>query len=88
MGIMDNLPSANDTGFLESAAQLIETGQHPIGGSSPELLVQHTANSLRNMLQMLEEDPEYAKTLGINAQGIAYLHGAAGVLSKFTSGTP
>lgn len=45
--------------------------------------MKHTANSLRHML---EEEPEYAKTLGINAQGIAYLHGAAGTLSRFTDG--
>ncbi|MNW68502.1 hypothetical protein D3C74_472820 [compost metagenome] len=83
MGTFGDFTPGNDTAFLEAAAQLIETGQHPMGGSSPELLVQHTANSLRNMLQLLEEDPEYAKTLGINAQGIAYLHGAAGVLARF-----
>ena len=46
-------------------------------------LIQHTADSLRNVVQLLHEDPEYAKTLGINAQGIAYLHGAAEVLAKF-----
>jgi len=86
MGLMDNLPKENDgKDFLRIALRGIETGQIPLGGSSPELLVKHTANSLRNMLQMLEEEPEYAKTLGLNAQGIAYLHGAAGVLSKFSS---
>lgn len=85
MGTFGDFTPRKDTAFLEAAAQLIETGRHPIGGSSPELLVQHTANSLRNLVQLLEEDPEYAKTLGINAQGIAYLHGAAGVLSQFTT---
>lgn len=36
-----------------------------------------TVHSLKTTAELLETDPEYAKTLGINAQGIAYLHGAA-----------
>lgn len=77
------------TGFAEIAARLIETGQMPIGGSNPELLLQHTANSIRNMLRLFEEDPEYAKTLGITAQGISTLtsafEDALEVVSKFTN---
>ncbi|GAB3621147.1 hypothetical protein GCM10027417_24080 [Glutamicibacter endophyticus] len=80
MGFLDNIERKN-TDYLEAAAQLVETGQFPMGGNSPEVLAQHTANSLRNLIELLENDPEYAKTLGINAQGIAYLHGAVGVLS-------
>ena len=80
-----DFPPRVETSPFEAAAQLIETGQYPIGGTDSTTLVQHTANSLRNMLQLLDNDPEYAKTLGLNAQGIAYLHGAAGVLVQFTN---
>lgn len=43
------------------------------------------ADSLKRVADLLDMDPEYAKTLGINAQGIAYLHGAAEALAKPTS---
>ncbi|MFJ2621369.1 hypothetical protein [Glutamicibacter sp. NPDC087344] len=32
---------------------------------------------INEVTSLLETDPEYAKTLGVNAQGISYLHGAA-----------
>lgn len=36
--------------------------------------------SINEVTSLLEADPEYAKTLGINTQGLAFLHGAtAGV---------
>lgn len=85
MAKIGDFPPRVDTSPFEAAAQLIETGQYPIGGTDPKTLVHHTANSLRNMLQLLDNDPEYAKTLGLNAQGIAYLHGAAGVLAQFAN---
>lgn len=85
MGILGDTTPPENTGFLEAAAQLIETGQYPIGGSDPATLIQHTANSLRNVVELLDQDPEYARTLGLNAQGISYLHGAAGVLAKFAN---
>lgn len=86
MGIMDNLPKDDGKDVFRIALRRLEDGRLTLGESNPADLVKHTANSLRNMLQMLEEEPEYAKTLSINAQGIAYLHGAAGVLAKFTTG--
>ncbi|WP_396278483.1 hypothetical protein [Glutamicibacter creatinolyticus] len=85
MGTLGDTTSPANTDFLEAAAQLIETSQFPIGGTDPATLIQHTANSLRNVADLLDQDPEYARTLGLNAQGIAYLHGAAGVLAKFSN---
>ena len=85
MGILGDDTPRKNTDFAEVAARLVENGQVPVGGSQPDVLIRHTANSLRNMLQLLDADPEYAKTLGINAQGIGHLQAAAGVLSKFTN---
>ena len=85
MGILGDDTPRRDTAFAEVAARLVENGQVPIGGSQPDVLIQHTANSLRNTIELLESNSEYEKALGINAQGIAYLYGAAGTLAKFTN---
>lgn len=43
------------------------------------------ADSLKHVTELLDTDPEYAKTLGINAQGTSYIHGAADTLEQFSN---
>ncbi len=50
-----------------------------------ESLNEPAASSINEVIALLETDPQYSKTLGINAQGIAYLHGTAGALSQSTN---
>lgn len=41
--------------------------------------------SINEVTSLLETDPEYAKTLGINTQGLAFLHGAVAGVNAQTS---
>lgn len=50
-----------------------------------ESLNEPAASSINEVIALLETDPEYSKTLGINAQGIAYLHGTAGAIESLTN---
>ena len=46
---------------------------------------EQATTSIDEVITLLETDPEYAKTLGINIQGISYLHGAAAGVNAQTS---
>lgn len=46
---------------------------------------EQVTTSIKEVTTLLEADPEYAKTLGINTQGLAFLHGAAAGVNAQTS---
>lgn len=46
---------------------------------------EQVTTSINEVTTLLETDPEYAKTLGINTQGLAFLHGAAAGVNAQTS---
>ena len=85
MGILGEFTPRTNTDPLEAAAQLIETGQYPVGGANPETLLQHTANSLRNVVQLLA-DPAQATVFDLSAQDIESLQEAAKTLERFSNG--
>lgn len=75
MGTLRDFTPLNDTAFLEAAAQLIETGKHPIGGAAQQSFLYSTRRTPTQHAAAARQRPRIRENPGHQRPGIVCLHG-------------